>query len=232
MYQDKTYTAIIPVRAGSRRLKDKNIYPFNGTTLLENKILQLKDVNYIDNIVVSSDSDLMLEIAKNHGVSIHKRSWEYCDEETKTFGEVVENICTEVSGDNIIWATATSPLVFSELFKLAIEKYHHNLNNGFDSLLTVEPFQKYILDSKGPLNYKMGKGHVPSQQLEKYYFKTNGIMIAPRKLMIEKQYLYGVNPYLMDIDKALCVDVDDLLDIVQAESWLKLIKEGAYKPKF
>ena len=37
-------TAIIPVREGSRRLKNKNVAPFAGTNLLINKINQLKQV--------------------------------------------------------------------------------------------------------------------------------------------------------------------------------------------
>jgi N-acylneuraminate cytidylyltransferase len=41
-------TAIIPVRAGSTRLKNKNIAPFAGTNLLVNKINQLKQVQEID----------------------------------------------------------------------------------------------------------------------------------------------------------------------------------------
>lgn len=53
-------TAIIPVRAGSRRLKNKNILPFGDSNLLVWKIRQLKTVESIDNIIVSSDSDIML----------------------------------------------------------------------------------------------------------------------------------------------------------------------------
>ena len=48
-----SFTAVIPVREGSRRLKNKNIAPFAGTNLLINKIEQLKKVSEIDNIVVS-----------------------------------------------------------------------------------------------------------------------------------------------------------------------------------
>lgn len=231
MYQSQSFTAIIPVRAGSLRLKDKNIYPFNGSTLLEHKITQLKEVEYIDKIVVSSDSGLMLQMALDQGVEIHKRSWEYCDEKTKTFGEVVEHICSQVEGDNTIWATVTSPLVLPEVYKKAIKLYSNAIKKGYDSLLTVEAFQKYILTSKGPLNYKHGKAHVPSQYLEKYYFKTNGIMISPREKMIEWQYLYGTNPYLFEIDKIFCVDVDDILDISQATAWLNLLLTKQYKPK-
>ena len=105
----KTITAIIPVRAGSTRLKNKNVAPFAGTNLLINKINQLKLVSEITRIVVSSDSDLMLEMAKSAGADIHKRAPEYCDEKTKTFGEVVRHIAESVNGDTILWATCTSP---------------------------------------------------------------------------------------------------------------------------
>ena len=98
-------TAIIPVREGSRRLKNKNVAPFAGTNLLINKINQLKQVKEITNIVVSSDSDNMLEMARLQGVSTHKRAVEFCDEKSKTFGEVVAHICENVDGDDILWAT-------------------------------------------------------------------------------------------------------------------------------
>ena len=75
-------TAVIPVRAGSRRLKNKNIMPFANENLLTHKIGQLKTVASIDAIVVSSDSDEMLQMAKDCGVKVHKRAIEYCDEKT------------------------------------------------------------------------------------------------------------------------------------------------------
>ena len=85
-------TAVIPVREGSRRLKNKNIAPFPGTNLLINKINQLKQVDEITNIVVSLDTDLMLAMAASQGVMTHKRALEFYDEKTKTFGEVVAHI--------------------------------------------------------------------------------------------------------------------------------------------
>ena len=78
-----SFTAIIPVREGSRRLKNKNIAPFAGTNLLINKINQLKEVTEIEKIVVSSDSDMMLKMAESRGVLSHKRSIEFCDEKTR-----------------------------------------------------------------------------------------------------------------------------------------------------
>ena len=59
-----TITAIVPVREGSTRLKNKNVAPFAGTNLLLYKLEQLKKVPEITKIVVSSDSDIMLEMAR------------------------------------------------------------------------------------------------------------------------------------------------------------------------
>lgn len=61
---NKDITAVIPVREGSTRLKNKNVAPFAGTNLLINKINQLKEVKEISRIVVSSDSDMMLAMAE------------------------------------------------------------------------------------------------------------------------------------------------------------------------
>ena len=58
MFRQDVYKRQIPVRAGSTRLKNKNVAPFAGTNLLINKINQLKLVSEITKIVVSSDSDL------------------------------------------------------------------------------------------------------------------------------------------------------------------------------
>ena len=215
-------TAIIPVREGSRRLKNKNIAPFAGTNLLINKIDQLKKVKEISNIVVSSDSDLMLEMARSQGVTTHKRAIEFCDEKTKTFGEVVAHICENVSGDDILRATCTALLVFPKHYSEAIQLYYNAIEEGFDSLVSMEAFKRYLWDDNGPVNYELGKKHVPSQQLPVLYFVTDGILLAPRKRMIEWNYFHGPNPYKYILDKRTSLDIDDGLDLVCARAWLDM----------
>ena len=215
-------TAIIPVSEGSRRLKNKNIAPFAGTNLLINKINQLKQVKEISNIVVSSDSDLMLSMAKSQGVDIHKRAIEFCDEKSKTFGEVVSHICENVSGDDILWATCTAPLVFPKQYREAIKLYYQALEDGYDSLVSMEKFKRYLWDENGPVNYELGIKHVPSQQLPPLYFVTDGILLAPRKKMIEWKYFHGHNPYKFILDKRTSIDIDDGLDLACARAWLDM----------
>lgn len=215
-------TAVIPVRAGSRRLKNKNIAPFAGTNLLVNKINQLKRVPEITRIVVTSDSDLMLEMAKRENVEVHKRAPEYCDESTKSFGEVVRHVAESVEGEHILWATCTSPLVFPKQYTDAIQTYFKVLEDGYDSLASFEIIKRYLWDENGPVNYELGLGHVPSQQLPNLYIVTDGILLAPREKMIEWSYFHGKNPYKYIVDKRTAVDVDDGLDLAVARAWLDM----------
>ena len=76
--------AVIAVRAGSQRIKNKNLQELGGKTLLERKILTLFDVyhfGYLDGIIVNSDCDKMLDIAKKMGVETHKREEYYASSE-------------------------------------------------------------------------------------------------------------------------------------------------------
>lgn len=214
-------TAVVPVRAGSRRMKNKNIAPFNGTTLLEHKIEVLKKVPEIDNIVVTSDSDEMLNIAKGHGVLTHKRPDEYCDEVSRTYGEMIKYVCSQIEGDHILWTLCTTPLVYPALYSDGIQTYYKALEEGHDSLMSVSMFKHFILDKNGPINFEFGVKQVTSQLLPEWYLSTSGIIMAPRESMIAWSYHIGSKVYLYEVGKIAAVDVDDELDFIQAEAWLK-----------
>lgn len=62
-------TAVIPIRSGSQRVKDKNHRPFANTTLMENKIEMLLNVPELDSIIVNTNSEEAIEIVnKCYGV--------------------------------------------------------------------------------------------------------------------------------------------------------------------
>lgn len=57
-------TAVIPIRSGSQRVKDKKLRPFANTTLMENKINSLLQVPELDSIIVNTNSEKAIEIVK------------------------------------------------------------------------------------------------------------------------------------------------------------------------
>lgn len=69
--------ALVAVRSGSTRVINKNLRPFAGSNLLELKLNQLKRIKLLDGIVVNSNDDEMLAIAKNLGCETVKRDEYY-----------------------------------------------------------------------------------------------------------------------------------------------------------
>ena len=62
--------AIIPARAGSIRIKNKNIKLFNGKPAIAWSILAAKKTNLFDRIIVSTDSNKITQIAKKYGAEV------------------------------------------------------------------------------------------------------------------------------------------------------------------
>ena len=62
--------AMVPVRAGSTRVPNKNIRKFADTNLLELKLKVLKKVNGINQIIVSTDCDIAAEIAHKQNIKV------------------------------------------------------------------------------------------------------------------------------------------------------------------
>lgn len=153
----ESITAIIPVKKISTRLPSKNILPFGGTNLLIHKIRQLKAVERVTDIVVSSDSEEMLEIARKEGVTAQLRPKQYADE-SLPISEFITWLGNTVDGDHCMWACVTSPLVDAGLYEKAIDLYFAKLQEGYDSLVTVLPFRHYLMDENGPFNFSRGRG--------------------------------------------------------------------------
>ena len=217
---NRIITAIVPVKKESSRLKDKNILPFGEKTLLEHKLMQLKNVKQISEIVVSSDDDYILDISKTYGVTVLKRPKEFASRECP-FGRFVEYICGQVGGEDILWACCTSPFVDEKLYSDAIEIYKDKLYEDYDSLISVQKLNRFVIDRNGPVNYQKGLKHKYSDQLNELLLFTNGVVIAPRKKMIEWKYIWGNIPYLFEVDKKTGIDISDQFDYDIAKFFLK-----------
>ena len=226
MISNKSVVAVIPVRAGSRRLPNKNILPFGDSNLLVHKIRQLKSVPAIDSVVVFSDSDIMLQKATDEGVLTHKRALEFADDKTRSFNDVIVNVVSALKGDIIMWTPCVCPLLSPETYKRAIEKYEDSVikNKANDSLISVRLFKEYLWDDKKPINYSLQKEHVISQNLPDWYLVTNGIYMANKDFILQQRYFFGKNPYKFVVSKREAIDIDDAEDFAIAKALLGIEK--------
>jgi CMP-N-acetylneuraminic acid synthetase len=209
--------ALIPVREGSTRVKDKNFRPFaNEKSLLHLKIKQLKKAKCFDHIYVSSDSERAKLIAEEMSVTFLQRDPQMCKQTAKLY-QYNTHMLQTVPGDPVVaWTMVTAPLF--ENYAPAVEKFLSLDKNGYDSLITVLPFREFLINEKGhPLNCMYGHWHLLTQELDKNYTITGSLYLAGKAEQIEWKYWIGVKPYLYEITKLECIDVDYDEDFKLAE---------------
>jgi N-acylneuraminate cytidylyltransferase len=207
----ESITAVIPVKANSSRLKNKNILPFAETTLLEHKIDHLKACKSISEILVTSDSEYMLELAQAKGCTVDYRPLCYADE-TRPFSDFLDYITSKISSKHMLWACCTSPLVTSNLFDEIITSYNNALKEGYDSLITTYDFKHFLLDHNGTMNFEPGPKHVNSQDLPNIDLFTNGAIMAPLDSVKKWRYHFGKNAFRFPVTQSQSIDIDTELD--------------------
>ena len=216
----KKLIAVIPVRAGSQRVKNKNFKPFAGKTLLEHKLDIVKQLP-VDEIIINTDSELAVEMAKRHGVSYHIRESYYASSECSG-SEFHEYLAKVTNSENILVAHVTEPLVSKETFIDGIKTYY---NNDCDSLVSVEVVKKFLWYNGKPLNYNPEK--VPaSQDLPEYLSPTFGVVVAKRESILHSKHLICSKPYFYKINEIEAVDIDTELDFEFAEFLFNKYRRG------
>ncbi|WP_405199453.1 cytidylyltransferase domain-containing protein [Christiangramia sp. LLG6405-1] len=213
--------AIIPARAGSKRLPGKNKLLLGGIPLVVHSIRYAKlYCNLIDKIVVSTDDADIKAIALSEGVEVIDRPLEIAGDEATTLSalqHVLENIKEEI--DNVFLLQPTNPLRPGNLLRNAFKEFS---KGKYESLMTVsKSYQKFgKIDNNQfvPFNYKMGQR---SQDLEPLYFE-NGLLYIIKASLIEQDKLLGENNFPFIVDHLFSkVDIDEKEDFEYAEFLLK-----------
>lgn len=219
-------TAVIPIRSGSQRVKDKNLRPFAGTTLMEIKIKTLLEVPELTSIVVNTNSEEAINIVKekySKKIQIHRREEYYASSQCsgsdffRHLGEVTET-------DIFVYAPCTSPFIKPETISQCIKSYLTN-QNSCDCIASVSSIKEFMwLDGK-PINYD--PQHAPnSQNLPNIVALNFGVTVTSRDSLIKNCNIIGKQPKFVITDEIEAIDIDTPLDFYIAEQlYKKLIIE-------
>jgi len=216
-------TAVVPVRAGSQRIKNKNFKPFAKSNLLRVKLDILKELDAIDEIVVSTDSKVALEIADEYGVSKHIREEYYASSECNN-SEFFQNMGENIDSDYIVYSPCTAPLIKLSTYYDFISRFR-NAKDRCDSFATVTDIKQHLwLDGK-PLNYDPSDSP-NTQDLPNIVSLTYGISIISREDMIKYRNVVGQRPMFYRLGDFEAIDIDDPINFEFAEYIYNKEREG------
>ena len=100
--------AVIPARAGSKGVPNKNIRLLNNKPLVYYSIKNALESKYITEVIVSTDSKEVEIIAKQMGANVKWRNKELCGDEV-TLDGVIYDAIRDKSCDYVVTMQPTSP---------------------------------------------------------------------------------------------------------------------------
>jgi len=203
--------AVIPVRAGSQRVSGKNFRQFAGKSLLEYKIEVIKTLS-VDDIIINTDSEEAISIAKRHGLKYHRREPYFASSECSN-SEYHEYLARVTPAENILVAQVTSPLISKKTFQEALDFFQ---NNEYNSLMSVRSVKEFFWYQDKPLNYTI-KNAPNSQDLPEYLSPTFGLVIVKREAMLKSRNYICSKPYFKKVTQLEAIDIDTELDFEFAQ---------------
>jgi CMP-N,N'-diacetyllegionaminic acid synthase len=227
MYKNKKVVAFIPARGGSKGIPNKNIISIEGKPLIEYTIETAKKSEYIDDVYITSDSNLIHDFAIEKGcLSNGLRPSYLATDSTKTIDVIVYEVgLLRKKYDYIILLQPTQPLrqIFhiDESIKMIIE-------NNYKSLVSVtevdqNPILIRSIENNSLISLIDQNSSIRRQDFKKYFF-VNGMIYINRIIDVHLNLSFNDNlvPYI--IDKKYFVDIDEPNDIEIFATKLRMIK--------
>ncbi len=220
---------VITARSGSKGIRDKNIRELNGKPLIAYTIESALQSHYIDEVMVSTDSDVYADIAKKFGAVVpFLRSNRNSEDMSKSVDVLLEVLDEyekrEKYFDNIVMLQPTSPLRtyknLNEAFDLFYEK-------NADSVVSVcecehSPLLSGILpDDWSLFEFIKSENNLRRQELQKFYRLNGAIYISKVTALKEIRSFYGENSYAYIMKQRESIDIDTELDFEYADFLLK-----------
>lgn len=212
----KNILAIIPARAGSKGIPNKNIRLVNGKPLIWYAINNAKNSKYITDILVSTDSKEVEIISKQMGVGTKWRNEDLCKDDVTLDAVIYDAIPKDKKYDYIITMQPTSPTLDFHTLDKAIQ---YTVKNKLDTVISVvnEPSLSWK-DDKGikKPNYKK---RLNRQYLPPYYKETGAFVISKANVVTNKTRI-GKKIDVYEVTDSEAVDIDTYRDLMLVSSIL------------
>lgn len=226
MNKSNSFLAIIPARAGSKRLPNKNRLSLCGKPLIAWSIEAAKKSQYLSHIVVSSDDEAILTLASQLEVEALQRPSEFAKDTSSTVDVIKHVLQYHPNYEYIVLLQPTSPLRTSQHIDQAIELLNEK---NADAIISVSPTEHSPLwcntlpkdnDMSGFLKEELKTKR--SQDLPTYYQLNGAIYICKTSALLKENSLFlKENIFAYVMDKKSSVDIDDELDFLFAQTILE-----------
>lgn len=222
--------AIIPARGGSKGIPNKNIAPLCGRPLIEYSIEVALESSKIDYIIVSSDSEQILSIAKKFSEKVIPllRPSELSTDTSATESAVTHAIDhltnVGISIDYIVLLQPTSPFRRAEFINESIALIR---SSRAECLISVsKPIQHpydFLFNDNGDIKYLCrDEDSFRRQDFKAAQFINGSIYITKHEFFVRTGKIYSLDTCLLyEMPVEYSVDIDTPFDLMLCEAIMR-----------
>lgn len=211
--------ALVPMRHHSQRVPGKNYRPLAGKPLYHHILHALMECSEIDQIVINTDSPVILEDLRNNFqtdpsysnkiVAIERP--EYLRADHLPMNEILAYDTSQVPGDFYLQTHSTNPLLRTSTISTAIRTLLENYP-AYDSLFSVTRLQTRLWDQLSRAINHNPAILLQTQDLPPVYEENSCIYMFTREKLLSRRNRLGERPMMFPIDAAEAWDIDEELD--------------------
>lgn len=224
--------AVITARKNSKSIKNKNMIMINSKPLIQYSIDICKASKFIDQILLSSDSEKIINYCKKKDVDVlFKRPNKYSMDHSTDL-EVFKHLTNFFIKNNItlpkffVHIRPTCPIRNKIVFDRAIEYFLNNLKKGYTSLRSVSlakenPYKMWTLKNNQlqPIIKNNKYQSIPRQLIPKTYWQNGYIdIVLPKTILNNSMEGNKILPFVIN---ETIHDIDYLSDLKNFKKFMK-----------
>ncbi|QDG78109.1 cytidylyltransferase domain-containing protein [Labrenzia sp. PHM005] len=224
---------IIPARGGSKGIPGKNIKPFLGLPLVAHSIRAAQAAETVSDVIVSSDDDEILAVAREYGAEGLKRPDDISGDEASSESAVLHAISeTEAcqAADTIVFLQCTAPLTSAaEIDQVVRTRGEKDADTAF-SVVEVHAFLWQIAeDGSGiGINHDASKPRQRRQERPQEFRETGAIYALRKGGFVKAGERFFGRSVPVVLPDAVEIDLDTPRDWLALEAYAKA---AGYQPE-
>ncbi len=224
------FIAVIPARAGSKSIKNKNLHQLNKKPLIQYTFEQLNKSFLKEKYLLSDDSNIK-KLAKKFGISVDYDRPKNLSRSNTSLTDTINHfhnwlIRKKIYYDYLVVLQPTSPLRSYKDINSAVQIIK---KGKFKSLFSINeslehPYESIKISKNKIWEHTLSKAKLYYRRQDfdfRSYFINGAIYIAHRDLVVKKKMNEKKNHGLLLMPKIRSIDVNDLEEVKIVESLIK-----------
>jgi CMP-N,N'-diacetyllegionaminic acid synthase len=218
---NENFVVIIPLRKGSKRIKNKNFTLIKNKPLIYYTYREAIKVFDSENIFVSSNDPKAKKFSKKFKLQYIDRPKKICKDNSKTEDAIIHFLKQKkISAENIVLLQATSPMRTAKDIINGINKYN---NKKLDSIFSVFKEKNFLWKKNNKKLYSISfdyKNRKRVQNMENIYHENGAVFIFNKKKFTKyKNRIFGKFDFF-EMSKSNSIDIDYKEDLETFKNYI------------